>query len=288
MNYSEQYELYRRAFEAALAAFAGQLPASSTCLVESMKYSLLSGGKRIRPVLFFAFLDHFGIPYAEEHALAIALECIHTYSLIHDDLPAMDNDDFRRGRPSNHKVFGEANAILAGDGLLSEAFDLLLREGLRDKEHLRAACVLSDAAGIRGMVAGQSEDLKWQGKPAEQAALFSIYEKKTARLLAAGPEMAAALAGKCEKEASAFGRALGFLFQITDDILDVKGDDDKLGKSTGKDAIEDKLTCVKLYGMTEAERLADDYAKQCLDALDQMGDPAFLRELVRFVRLRNH
>ena len=165
MNFQEQFEIYRTHFETYLENRCAGMAFEPQILTESMRYSLLSGGKRIRPVLFFSALEAFGLSFAGEEPLAFALECIHTYSLIHDDLPAMDNDDFRRGRPSNHKVFGEANAILAGDALLSYAFDCMLSECGRDRAHLCAAQALSRAAGAEGMVAGQSLDLLSTGKP---------------------------------------------------------------------------------------------------------------------------
>ena len=163
MNFSAQYEIYRAHFEEYLHKTCAGMAFEPKILTESMRYSLLSGGKRLRPVLFFSALETFGARFVGEEALAFAVECIHTYSLIHDDLPAMDNDDLRRGRPSNHKVFGEANAILAGDALLSYAFDILLSEAGRDGAHLRAAQILSKAAGAEGMVAGQSLDLLCTG-----------------------------------------------------------------------------------------------------------------------------
>ncbi|MDE6676920.1 MAG: polyprenyl synthetase family protein, partial [Clostridia bacterium] len=157
-------------------------------LQESIRYSLLAGGKRIRPVLFLAMLETLGLDYHNERALAVAIECIHTYSLIHDDLPAMDNDDFRRGKPSNHKVFGEANAILAGDGLLSYAFELLIRECYKGVQWVNAAKTLAEAAGLQGMVAGQSADILHSGKPVGEVGeveLEMIHYHKTANLIAA-------------------------------------------------------------------------------------------------------
>lgn len=252
-----------------------------TVLTESMRYSLLSGGKRVRPVLFFAALDAFGFNYRGEEPLAFALECIHTYSLIHDDLPAMDDDDLRRGRPSNHKVFGEANAILAGDALLSYAFDILLRESGRDAGHLSAARTLSKAAGAEGMVAGQSADLLYTGKNGGEGELRFIYRNKTGRLMAAPVAMAADLAGKKRAEAEAFGLALGELFQITDDILDAVGESKALGKTVGKDAAEDKLTAVKVFGLEGARARALECAATCMDLLGKMNtDQEFLSGLI--------
>ncbi len=289
MNFQEQFEIYRTHFETYLENRCAGMAFEPQILTESMRYSLLSGGKRIRPVLFFSALEAFGLSFAGEEPLAFALECIHTYSLIHDDLPAMDNDDFRRGRPSNHKVFGEANAILAGDALLSYAFDCMLSECGRDRAHLCAAQALSRAAGAEGMVAGQSLDLLCTGKPGDEKALLAIYRNKTGRLIAAPVVMAAILSGQYQKEAEAFGLALGALFQLTDDILDAVGNRAALGKSIGKDAQEGKLTAVSVYGLEGARRQADESARKCLDVLHTMesADTGFLTQLTEYVRGRD-
>ncbi len=285
--FDEQYQIYLRTFETALDALCDGMKYEPAILTESMRYSLRAGGKRIRPVLFFAALDAYGVPYAAETDCALALECIHTYSLIHDDLPAMDNDDFRRGKPSNHKKFGEGNALLAGDALLSLAFDLLLRVCGRGEAHIEAARELSRAAGADGMLAGQSADLLYEGKEAGKAQLDFMVEHKTARLLAAPVVMAACLAGRDTAAARAYGNALGVLFQITDDILDVKGEFAAVGKTLGKDSAEQKLTYIKVYGMEEAERLTDFYAAEAQRALLEFGgETEFLKELVDFVRNR--
>ncbi len=286
MNFSVRYELYRGFFERALTEKCERMDLSPQILAESMQYSLLSGGKRIRPILFLSTLDALGADYARETDLAVAIECIHTYSLIHDDLPAMDNDDYRRGRLSNHKMFGEGNAVLAGDGLLSYAFDLLLREGMRGKDHLLAALELSSAAGVQGMVAGQSADLGSEGCGTDEERLYFIHENKTARMIAAPLAMAGILAHGDTDALRAFGRELGHLFQITDDILDVIGVG--MGKTLGKDDEEGKLTAVKVYGMRGAERAADECAARCEDLLQTLSfDPSFLAGVVGLVRKRN-
>lgn len=288
MNFKEQYEVYLTAFEHELARHCGRMSFQPPVLAESMRYSLLAGGKRIRPVLFYAVLDALGYDYLSEGELAVAIECIHTYSLIHDDLPAMDNDDFRRGKPSNHRVFGEANAILAGDALLSYAFDLLLKECARGEKHLQAAQMLSEAAGPCGMVAGQSADLLYEKKAGDKTALDFIYRNKTGRLLETPARMAAVIAGRCEEEISSFGACFGYLFQITDDILDVKGDSASMGKTLGKDEAVNKLTCVKIYGIEGSERLADSYAEQCKRHISAFCGGEFLSALVDFARRRDH
>ncbi len=288
MTFGKQYDEYLSFFEGELKRFCAEMDYRPPVLCESMRYSLLSGGKRVRPVLFFGALAHFGGDYTKEAGLAIALECIHTYSLIHDDLPAMDNDDFRRGNPSNHRVFGEANAILAGDALLSEGMCLLLKEGKKSERHLRAAQYLADAAGAKGMIAGQSADLLYTGKTGGEEELGFIYAHKTGKLITAPIVMAAILCGGDEEKAEKFGEALGTLFQLTDDILDVKGESAKMGKTLGKDREEDKLTCVKVYGMERAELLADRTAANCHAHLRALGGDGFLASLVDLVRTRDN
>ncbi len=284
----EKYGEYLTYFEKALKELCMQREIFPSVLAESMRYSLLSGGKRVRPVLFFGGLEHFGADYRGETALAAALEYIHTYSLIHDDLPAMDNDDFRRGNLSNHKVFGEANAILAGDALLSEAMCFLLKEGARDARHQSAAQYLAEAAGAQGMVAGQSADLLYTGKTGGEDELRFIYANKTGKLIAAPIVMAAYLCGGDVSAAEKFGNCLGMLFQLTDDLLDEKGDSAKLGKTTGKDRQEDKLTCVKVYGMEQAELLADKTAASCHALLGALGGDPFFSEMIDLIRSRDN
>ena len=283
-----KYKTYLTAFEGMLEAYCARL----TCprgLADAMRYSLLAGGKRLRPVLFLAALDAFGGEWERESELALALECIHTYSLIHDDLPAMDNDDLRRGKPSSHKQFGEGNAILAGDALLSEAFTLSVAAA-KDEPHRRAAELLAHAAGAGGMVAGQFLDLACErNENAGEEELCFIYENKTAQLIRAPLMMAAAIAGMNEAPMKEFGTALGVLFQMTDDILDVKGEGGKMGKTLGKDERENKLTCVRVYGLSEAERRADALADRCREALSKAdADMSFFWDLVTYVRERDH
>ncbi len=283
-----QYKTYLTAFEGMLEGYCARLACPSG-LADAMRYSLLAGGKRLRPVLFLAALDAFGGEWERENALALALECIHTYSLIHDDLPAMDNDDLRRGKPSSHKQFGEGNAILAGDALLSEAFTLSVAAA-KDGPHRRAAELLARAAGAEGMVAGQFMDLACErDENAGEEELSFIYENKTAQLIRAPLMMAAAITGRDEAPMKEFGTALGILFQMTDDILDVKGEGGKMGKTLGKDEQEHKLTCVRVYGLSGAERRADALVDRCREALSKAdADMSFFLELVTYVRERDH
>lgn len=289
-NFSEQYHNYEREFECALAKCCADMDFQPSILTDSMRYSLLLGGKRIRPVLFLSTLDSYGCDYKKEMDFALALECIHTYSLIHDDLPAMDNDDFRRGKASSHKAFGEANAILAGDALLSFAFDLLLKSCQTSVQHIEAARELSRAAGAEGMIAGQSADLSYTGKGAGAEELDFIYRNKTGKLLVAPIVMAGILAGGEVEKLRSFGETLGYLFQLTDDLLDVKGDKETVGKTLGKDEEEDKLTCVKVFGLERAEKLAEEYAAKCNALLTEIKnfDTAFLKGMTDFVLNRRN
>lgn len=289
-GFLQKYKAYEAEFERALAKRCAEMNFKPSILTDSMRYSLLLGGKRIRPVLFLSTLDAYGYDYQSEMDFALALECIHTYSLIHDDLPAMDNDDFRRGKASSHKAFGEANAILAGDALLSYAFELLFSACSKSPRHIEAAKELSCAAGAEGMIAGQSADLYYSGKNAGEAELNFIYSNKTGKLLAAPIVMAGILASGEVKKLRMFGEALGYLFQLTDDLLDVKGNESAMGKTLGKDEKEDKLTCIKVFGLERSERLAKEYAQKCNDLLEALNgvDTAFMKELTEFVLKREN
>lgn len=289
-DFLQKYKIYEGEFEQELVRRCANMRYQPNVLTESMRYSLLLGGKRIRPVLFLSTLDAYGYDYKTEMNFALALECIHTYSLIHDDLPAMDNDDYRRGKPSSHRMFGEANAILAGDALLSLAFDLLLSVCGESPRHLAAAQELSRAAGAEGMIAGQSADIYFSGREAGRDELDFIYDNKTGKLLVAPIVMAGILAGGEADELRVFGEALGYLFQLTDDLLDVKGNEKAMGKTLGKDEKADKLTCIKVLGPERSEQMAKKCAEQCLYYLNELKgfDTSFLRDLTEFVLKREN
>lgn len=285
------YENYLSDFENYLNDYVQKLTTRPEVLGESMRYSLQNGGKRIRPVLALACADALSVAREDILPFALALEMIHTYSLIHDDLPAMDNDDFRRGVPSSHKKFGEANAILAGDALLNEAYAVCFNECLKGEKYALASKFLNECAGIFGMLAGQSADLYHSEKGAEvtEEQLEYIYEHKTGKLLLAPVIIASILSENNDYiTMERFGRLLGRLFQMTDDILDVTGSFDALGKSVGKDEKENKLTCVKLYGLEGAKIRADICARDCHALLEGVdGETQFLSDLVDYVRNRN-
>ena len=288
-DFDLKYEELRSYFLNKLDECCTEMSTVPEILGESMKYSLQLGGKRIRPVLMYAVGEVLGVDKEILTPFACALEFIHTYSLIHDDLPAMDNDDFRRGKPSNHKVFGEANAVLAGDGLLNSAYSMLFSECFKGSEYISAAKFICDAAGIYGMIAGQSADIKYEKDgSADGDVLDYIYENKTAKLLIAAVTVPCVIKGGAYySEFKQFGKQLGYLFQLTDDILDACGNFENLGKTTGKDEAEDKLTAVKLYGLDSCKLRVDIIGDGCHKILDGVnGDVSFLHDIVNFVKSR--
>ncbi len=291
-DFNRSYEEYVAQFNRYAEEYVARTKTNPALLGESMQYSLLNGGKRVRPVLALACADALEVAREDILPFALALEMIHTYSLVHDDLPAMDNDDFRRGKPSSHKQFGEANAILAGDALLNEAYAVCLKECTKGERQILAAQLLNECAGAYGMIAGQSADLYFSNREGEVAEedLKYIYAHKTGKLLMAPVVMASILSGnKSYLPLERFGKLLGELFQMTDDILDVTGDFKSLGKSIGKDEKENKLTCVRLYGLEGAKMRAEMCANDCLSMLEGVdGDTWFLTELVRYVLRRSN
>lgn len=290
---TEQMEAYRSLVETALERFLPPLTADApgSLVREAMRYSLLCGGKRIRPVLTLAFCALCG--GAPENALpfACAVEMVHTYSLIHDDMPCMDDDDLRRGRPTNHKVYGEDIALLAGDGLLTKAFETALshREGA---VAAKAASILARCAGDRGMVGGQCMDLQSEGKEITLDQMNLMDRGKTVALIDAACRMGCVAAGGEEDMQESAGRyalGLGMAFQIRDDVLDVLGSAEKLGKNVGMDSARNKRNYVSLLGVERAQALVGEYTEQALSALDGFpGDPAFLRELARSLENREN
>lgn len=281
------FQRYVTMIEQALA----QLPWEKDVLNQSMYYSLVDGGKRIRPVLALASAEAVGGDPQTILPAAVAIELIHTYSLIHDDLPAMDNDDYRRGRLSNHKVFGEANAILAGDALLTYAFELLANPKLSQPERqLRIIQEVAVAAGKAGMVGGQVADVAGEEKSLTLDEIETIHKAKTGALLTVSARLGGILAGGAEDQVRAltgYAQALGLAFQIKDDILDVVGDSDTLGKPAGSDLRQSKATYVSLLGLEGAENQLNAQIADALDALKPFGNESiFLRELAYFIEKR--
>ena len=290
-KFQQKWEEYRTEFENILAEYIGlMLQVRPAVLNESVRYSLALGGKRIRPVLMAACARVLGGKTSDIAGFALALEMIHTYSLIHDDLPAMDNDDFRRGKPSNHKVYGEGQAILAGDALLNEAYSICFAECRKGKTYLSAASEICKNAGMYGMVAGQAADLFYSGKDAGNAEEEFIILNKTAKMIMSAVTVPALVYGADENIVSLFsefGKHFGFLFQITDDILDVTGDFEKIGKTLGKDSEEQKLSSVRVSGLEKSSELADQHKNICLRLLDELPyDCSFLADLTEYVRNR--
>ncbi len=242
-------------------------------LVASAEYSLLAGGKRLRPFLCMYFCYLCGKDARTATPLAIALEMIHTYSLIHDDLPCMDNDDLRRGRPTNHKVYGEATALLAGDALLTEAFNVIASSELCDASKVQAIKILSEKAGMLGMIGGQEIDLKSEGKRISLETLYALQGKKTGMLFEAACQLGCIAAGCYEdkkfKAASEFAKAFGIAFQITDDILDVTGSSEELGKNINSDEKSEKSTTVSHLGLEGARLEAERYTDKAKDILTE-------------------
>jgi geranylgeranyl diphosphate synthase, type II len=253
-------------------------------LAKAMRYSLLAGGKRLRPILAMMAAEACGADPVEALPCACAVEMVHTYSLIHDDLPAMDDDDLRRGRPTCHKAFDEATAILAGDGLLTLAFETIVRYTRPPEAAARCVRILAEAAGPAGMVGGQMADLQAEGREDGTVALLeAIHRRKTGALLRAPLTMGAAVAGASELQVEAldrYGRAVGLAFQIVDDLLDVQGDEAKLGKRVGKDSGLGKWTYPGLLGIEASRAKARGLADEAMAALAPFGDrSAHLRAL---------
>jgi len=258
---------------------------------QAMRYSLFAGGKRLRPILVLAAAEAVGGRIADALPLACSLELIHTYSLIHDDLPSMDDDDLRRGKPTSHKVFGEALAILAGDALVTESFHLLTRPDLMQdvspRRRLRAINQVARAAGSYGMVGGQVMDISSQGLEIEPHLLEYIHSHKTGALIAASVCAGAIIGGASPSQCKAlnrYGEKLGLAFQVTDDLLDVQGEERKLGKAVGKDQAKGKATYPGLFGNAESRRKAEVLVEEALGHLrpfDRRANP--LREIAKFI-----
>ncbi|RQD76376.1 MAG: polyprenyl synthetase family protein [Candidatus Syntrophonatronum acetioxidans] len=252
---------------------------------KSMRYSIFAGGKRLRPILAMAGADLFDKELKEYLPAACALEMVHTYSLIHDDLPAMDDDDYRRGKLTNHKVFGEDIAILAGDALLTLAFEILSREeSLVDPAiNMRVMGELAGAAGVGGMIGGQVVDLESEGKAVEGDTLSYIHTHKTGALLRASVRIGGIISRANDREMEALTRyaeALGLAFQIVDDILDIEGEEEKMGKRKGMDSIQKKATYPSLYGLTAAREKAQELYDESLSSIEIFGGRGNLLQLI--------
>nr|WP_173680661.1 farnesyl diphosphate synthase [Clostridium tetanomorphum] len=262
-------------------------------IYEAMAYSINVGGKRIRPILMLLTYEMYDKDYKKILPAACALEMIHTYSLIHDDLPAMDNDDLRRGKPTNHKVFGEALAILAGDALLNEAFNILLKNSLSNgKSWVKAASLIGEASGADGMIGGQVVDILGENKNINIEELYYMHRKKTGELIKVAILSGSVLGEAEEKDLNIlqeFGEKLGLAFQIKDDILDVVGNESKLGKTTKKDQYHNKNTFVSIYGLEKCKNMCCELTEQCVELLNNIDkDTSKLEELTLFLLKRDY
>ena len=288
MNETMLREAVERALKAALPAPEPDSP--SAPVAEAMRYSLLAGGKRVRPMLTLAFCALCGEDWHSALPFACGVEMVHTYSLIHDDLPCMDDDSLRRGRPTCHKVYGEAMALLAGDGLLTQAFETVLAFPDPVKAAAAAKC-LAGLAGYQGMVGGQCVDLSAGGQEVTIGLLKEMDQGKTVALIDAACRMGCIAAGAGEAQlaaASRYAQGVGMAFQIRDDILDVLGDAETLGKNTGMDAARDKRNYVSLLGVETAQELVESYTGQAVVALGIFPqDQSFLAELAQALANRD-
>lgn len=292
MNFKQAYNQRKEMVEQKLLTYLEPLKnTKQETIYEAMSYSLKAGGKRFRPILHLETVKLLGKDPKEYLDSACALEYIHTYSLIHDDLPAMDNDDFRRGKPTNHKVFGEDIAILAGDGLLNAAYEILFRKMVNNPSRQMAtgADLIAEKAGANGMVGGQVVDVQSEGKQIDLELLEYIHQNKTAALIEAAVLSAALMAGAGEEECNAlkeYALNLGLAFQISDDILDVEGDFNALGKPIGSDAENHKTTFASYYGLEEAKIKLQEVVKKATTALDMFSDREFLVDMAEYMLLR--
>jgi len=293
MDIRQYLDTKRKQVDSALERYIPQEKGSLAEHFKAMRYSLFAGGKRVRPILCIAaaesikdFSDDFP---AELMLTACALECIHTYSLIHDDLPAMDDDDLRRGKPTNHKVFSEAGAILAGDSLLTYAFDLLSRDAfeISAADRIKIIFIISRAVGPEGMVGGQFLDLTHEGKEIHYDMLREIHSRKTGALITASVQTGAVLGNSTPEQFEAlsqYGRKIGLAFQIVDDLLNVEGTQEQLGKAAGSDAARNKATYPALFGVDETRKKAQETAEEALAALAEFDNRAeMLRDLAQYI-----
>ncbi|MGE3977358.1 MAG: polyprenyl synthetase family protein [Nitrospira sp.] len=296
MDIAEYLEQQRLNVDRFLDLVAPTAVTPPTTLHESLRYSLLAGGKRIRPILTLAAAEAIGAAVPGLMPVACSLELIHTYSLIHDDLPSMDNDDFRRGKPTNHKVYGEAMAILAGDALLTMAFDLISRPDLmKDCDPVRQVRLVQELAygsGSRGMVGGQVFDIQAENKDIDLATLQTIHKHKTGMLIRASVRMGAIAAGATDRQlddVTGYAEDIGLAFQIADDVLNVTGTREELGKNPNTDAERGKKTYPTFHGVEGAKKLADDCVSRAINRLSSFGPSADpLREIARYITARKN
>ncbi|MGF6190124.1 (2E,6E)-farnesyl diphosphate synthase [Serratia sp. 2723] len=298
-EFHDQLQAFHQRSDRALLGYIAPLPFNDGKMVEAMRHGALLGGKRLRPFLVYATGQMFGLSLANLDAPAAAVECIHAYSLIHDDLPAMDDDDLRRGQPTCHIKFGEANAILAGDALQTLAFSILADADMPDvalRDRLAMISELAKASGVAGMCGGQSLDLEAEGKQIDLQALEQIHRHKTGALIRAAVRLGALAAGEPGRaalpELDRYAAAIGLAFQVQDDILDVVGETEKIGKRQGSDQQLGKSTYPALLGLDSAKLKAWDLYQEALAALDSLTTQSYntapLRALANFIIERDN
>lgn len=298
-EFHDQLQAFHQLSDRALLGYIAPLPFNEGKMVEAMRHGALLGGKRLRPFLVYATGQMFGLSLENLDAPAAAVECIHAYSLIHDDLPAMDDDDLRRGQPTCHIKFGEANAILAGDALQTLAFSILADADMPDvalRDRLAMISELAKASGVAGMCGGQSLDLEAEGKQIDLQALEQIHRHKTGALIRAAVRLGALAAGEPGRaalpELDRYAAAIGLAFQVQDDILDVVGETEKIGKRQGSDQQLGKSTYPALLGLDSAKLKAWDLYQEALAALDSLATQSYntapLRALANFIIERDN
>lgn len=290
MNFKEELKNRVVNIENLLNEYMPKVEGYQKTIFDSMNYSLKAGGKRLRPILTLEACKLVGGNEKDAYPFAVAIEMIHTYSLIHDDLPALDNDDLRRGRKTNHKVYGEAMAILAGDGLLNYAYEIMLRESLSKGEpekYLKAINEIAKASGIYGMIGGQVVDIESEGKSIDMEKLDFIHMNKTAAIIIGCMRAGAIIGGASEEElenVTKYAKNIGLSFQIVDDILDIVGDESKLGKKVGSDIDNEKSTYPSLIGLEKSKETANKLIAEAKMSIDYINkDSEFLNNLADYI-----
>lgn len=290
-SYKTQYASYVSLTEERLRTLCDRFLPEQAEISRAARYSLLGGGKRVRAILVLAACELAGGDLSAAADYAAALEMLHCYSLIHDDLPCMDNDDFRRGRPSCHRQYSESTALLAADALVTAAFEVIANAPLSAESRVQAAAILARGSGARGMLYGQELDKHFEHNRASVEELLSLHRHKTGALILAGVQLGCAAAGASEslrEPLETYAREIGLVFQIVDDILDVTSSTETLGKPVGSDAENDKTTFVTLYGLDGAQEMAKQHNDSALAALAPLGEKAdFLRNLAQYLLVRN-
>ena len=285
-DFKAQIEKYCDVVNTELMEYIPEANDGQRDVTKAMRYSLSNGGKRLRPIFVLEFCRMCGGDVNKALPYACAIEYIHTYSLIHDDLPCMDNDDMRRGKPSCHKMYGEATALLAGDALLTHAFEICSASELSDSQNLRAVSLLSQNAGVGGMIGGQVIDLKYEQSDPSISDILTVHRLKTGALISAACILGCIAAGADDEKialASRYAYMIGTAFQIRDDLLDIMGDEEKLGKPVGSDADNDKTTYVTLVGADRAQQDVKTLTDKAIEILDSFGENDFMKTLSEYL-----